>query len=365
MPASAAMAVAWALVMEWLDRRQRGSLPAAGLAGAIAIGMRPQNVLAQFLMLLAGLGRRPARNAWLRGVAIYVLASLAWLVPTLASQASAPEAKGSWLAYPRLVLEQWRWRLDKPEASVLAGGISPRYLANRVWGHAMNACLFLGFGWSTSDAKGLAGLFLLLAGTILHAWRRPPWRDARLRSFWLCQAVWAPAYILTIFVCLPADPRYYVPIAPLLVIVPLMGWASLAGRWRATAWAVPALLVATTAPLAWQGHVELPPPVAMLRDLNAKYPPQERGRVLLMLDASHRHAEWHPSGFALAWAGWVDPEKDPIVKNAIAIYTERKPTRAEWKGWRRTLVKTYSRSPVIHQKHAKVELYRLERMPPQ
>ena len=130
-------------------------------------------------------------------------------------------------------------------------------------------------------------------------------------------------------------------------------------------WAIPLGLLVTTLPLAWKGHVKLAPPVDMMFTLNALVPPNQRGHVVLLLDATRRHAEWYAPGFKILGHWPEDPDHDPAIANASAIYTDSVDflKRTGWQGWSMKEVKSFKRSPVIYLKHARCRLYLLERKP--
>ncbi len=362
MPAAAFLALELALIAPWPWREfTTRRIILAALVGAIATGVRPQNTIVAPLILMTGLWR--ARAGWRYwGIAggVFVAGYLAWLIPTLWTQAALPDAQGNWLAYPRQVLAQWRWRLDKPDVYLGAGEWSISYIGRRIYRHTLKAWLLLGFGWHPRQFLGALGLTLYGGGMLIYFWKKV-YREQDQCDFWRVNCLWAPIYIFSIFAALPPDTRYYCPIAPLLVLPPLAGWWSLRGRWRWTAAAIPFLLLITTWPLAALNHRKAPPPVRMLDYLKKNVPPKKQRKTWLFLTDSRRHASWYAPDFKLASVKKAQSEEKRILSEAYAIYTEDPHfiVKSHWQGVTLRKVRVFKRSPVIHAKHAKCRLYKI------
>ena len=361
MPASAFMAVQLGLVFRYLDHRQRGWLVGAAIAGAIGVGLRPQNVLAVGLMLLGGVavagGRK--RDAWMAG-AVLGAGCLAWLVPTMWLQAGTPQADGDWLAYPARVLEQWKWRLDKPTVFVGAGNWSWDYLLRRTYRHTLKAWYVLGMGWGADQGMlgwSCAGLYGLGLWRYVGRFRE---QGSRHRALWRHALWWAPVYVLTIFICLPPSPRYYLPIAPLWVLPAASGLLELPGRWRMLAGLLPALMWVTGVGLALEGHTTPPPPVRLVERVKHLHEPEQWGKVALLLSQSRRHADYYAPEFYLNSPGAGRPKQERL-EEAVAIYTDDAQflEKTGWQGMELKEVARFERSRLIHSKHPEVSLWQV------
>lgn len=352
MPAAAALSIT-----AWLAfrRDQPRHLLWAALAGAAAAGLRPQWLAIVLILLLTALirARAPARS-WARVIAAFLLGNLLWLVPTGLSQANAPPARAGALAYPKQLLHQWRWRLDKPNVYIAADGFSAKRVHQRlnqhIKGFAKN-----GLGLVGKPIRRTVGLlFLACLILTLRLQRRP--------GFWLPHLPWALALALMAFCFLPEDRRYYMPLTPLLWMILLSGWSTLPRPCSFAVWLAPAAMLYLGLPLALAGHRQPPPPVQMMDYLRTLQPPEKRGRVYLLLDDSMRHAEWYARDFHLrrARAGELDRT---MLRRIRAVYTERAdlPLTGDLAGYTLEPVATFTRDPAIYPKHSTVQLFQLRK----
>jgi hypothetical protein len=83
--------------------------------------------------------------------------------------------------------------------------------------------------------------------------------------------------------------------------------------------------------------------------------------VWLLLNLAKRHAEWYSSDFAIEGPKNSPTESD-ILKSAKPVYTDDADLLAEkgWQGVTLTPEKTFERSNLVHRKHSKTELFRIE-----
>lgn len=384
-PAAGLLALELLGASVYRERRSVSALIWTALAGAAATGFRPQNVAVAALILglaLAG-GRREERWRWAAGFGTFAAGCLVWLVPTMWLQTHWPEAHGSVWAYPAQLWHQWTWRLDQPKAFVGATGQTGAVLLRRVWLH-FGGIFTRGFAFSEHPALGTIGFGLLATGWLLCWRQRPAGVIALLRN----SVAWVALYVVIVFGCLPPDQRYYLPVFPLLLLPALAGWweigrflvqrAVAGGRTFPTptgapeplrpAWiaaALPVVLLAVSAPLAWNGHTEAAPPVHLVRWLNAQHPdPAERPRVWLVFRDTRRHAQWYGRGFRVEWAQvFPAPQDWPADwSTAAAIYTDdpavvAQPLPAPGRTWQP--VGQWHRSPNVYRKHNAVSLWRL------
>ena len=346
-------------------------LAATAATGAAAVGVRPQNIGVVLLILVLTIlaVRRPfMHRRWTMGLGVFLGVGLLWLLPTMLSQAATTEAAGDPLAYLRLLLAQWRWRLDQPKAFIGAEGSG---IGESIWlyrvDHHILGLLTRGFGFELNTVRGWFGIAVLVAGWAFYVlrnrvrWLSPPHDDEGPRGFWRQHLPWAAVYYLTIFCFLPGDQRYYLPIFPLLILPAVLGWRSMTagGGWLAVA--VPVVTLAASLPFIGPNHTDAAPPVRMIRWLQSRYSTAERRNVFLVLRDSWRHAEWYAQDFQVF--ATVD-HMSALPKGATAVYTDDAAYVAH-NGppsvWRR--VQVFQRSPLIYRKHNTVELYRLENPP--
>ena len=226
---------------------------------------------------------------------------------------------------------------------------------------------------------GFWGWFLYL--------REKLWRAPGHSAFWILQAAWAPLYVAMIFITLPDNTRYYLPIYPLLLFGAIAGWQSLpacigaknpfaadgktvAQRLRFAgliAWTIPAFALLAVLPHIDDNAFEMAPPVRVLESLKQAYPAAERPRVWLYLTDSLRHGEWYAPEFHLAsWpasGAGADRERDAAFAQATALYTDDETflQRTAWSNVHLVKFQKATRRKIIHNKHSSVTLYRIER----
>ncbi|MEN6626397.1 MAG: hypothetical protein ABFD69_09240 [Candidatus Sumerlaeia bacterium] len=362
-PASALIAVELACVMIYRERRGLRWIVLAAAAGAVGAGIRPQNIGILLLILILGLAwMRAGWRHWLGALAVFIAANLAWLIPVLWTQALLPKAQGSWLAYPLQLLDQWRYRLDKPGNYIGAVGWDVRYFYRYTVEHVLRAWFSLGFNWTLRTAGGIVGIALYAGGAWLYVRRGIARGHA---SFWRFHLPWAIVYFLIIFCTLPAAVRYHLPLLPLLLLPPLAGWWSLEGRGRWVAAALPVMLFVPSARLIEQNHHEFAPPIQAVRYLQKKYPEEQQPQVRLVLWAAVRHAEWYGPRFKTVSVGHAAANMscDKIFSKSLAVYTDDPLfiEKTKWEDVKLVKVRHFKRSTVIHHKHANVTLYQVVR----
>ncbi len=339
-----------------------GRIVPAALAGAAAVGVRPQLFPVGLLVVGLGVagGEQPRR--WGAGLGVFFGGCLLWLLPTMWLQAHTPDAGGDFFAYPAQLLAQWRWRLDRPGVYIGADTHGEAFLAYRVERHILG-WFTRGLGFAVESVWGWAGIAVVAAGWVFYGlcWRRGMFTDGG-RRFWKRHLTWALLYVGIVFCCLPGDQRYYLPIFPLLLVPAVAGWATFfgetRGRWLAAV--VPIATALATLPFVAENHREAAPPVRMLRYLQARYPQAERGSVCLVLGESFRHAQWYAPEFRLVYAEDRAAVIPLLGAGAPAVmYTDdpRLLLIADLPGnWQK--VEVFQRSPLIYRKHHEVTLYR-------
>lgn len=377
---------------------QRGGLSAllaASLFGAAATGARPQLIGVVFVILLLALTQRAARmkmspnpprpgssfnpstmiekraqtegagraglidsigSGFIFAMGALIGGCLLWLLPMWYSQSRLRPDVPAWLVYPKLIYNQWQWRLDKPETSLLAGDWSLRYLALHFASHILG-WFGLGLGFIQSRAALIAGVLMVAFGLTAYFLHH---RELNDRQFWKFHGPWALMYIAIIFVCLPGTQRYYLVIYPLVLVALVRGFLRMSAPWNWSALALPAVLLYTTIPIAIANHREEAPPIRLIRYLEKLYPPSARTRVILLFSSARRHAEWYAPEFITIHhipPPYVLPK---ITQGAVAVYTDS-PKLPLPQGWRRVPLVEFSRSSVIYVKHHAMRLFLIDR----
>lgn len=367
MPASAFMALQLWFCLQ--PREKRFALIFAAICGGIAAGFRPQNVGVTLLLVIAArwLGGRSWKEVGL-AVLAFTVVCLGWLIPMMIAQAQAMHTDNLFVYFER-VNNQWTSRYTKPNTFIGAGDWSAKFLIDRFAKHFGWAWFYLGFGFHPQKALGVIGYLLLAAAAIGLFFKKRGETVPAQPKFWRWQLVWAVPYVLTIFICLPADPRYYVPVFPLILLPVVLGFSNLpkAGPWLRWSFAGLAWLIAL--PLAWEMHTEMPSPTRAMEWLRTQYPPEERKNVWVWLNDSYRHAQWYAPEFNLhSVIETATPPPGAIVYCELfdsGNAGKGKDVRPELPRRLGTIVNSteagrFSRPRQIHRKHWEVILYKLD-----
>ncbi|MDX6765387.1 MAG: DUF2723 domain-containing protein [Candidatus Methylacidiphilales bacterium] len=347
----------------WLHRRPACLIAAAILAG-LAGGFRPQNSLVLIWLVVLASTRFP--KTWrLVAPTIWVLTSLCWLIPTMAMVAHVSGGH-FWTTYWEANGQQFRWRFDKPNIYAGAALGQDPLLVFRLIRHA-GACFIQGL------APFGHPLFFLLAPAILAGWwQGVVWSGCQqmqaTRGVVLFSLQWMVPYALMVFFFLPSEQRYYIPVlAPLMLLAVAGGcfWLSgFAPRFRSWIYLAPVLFAAATLPFAWQNHTEPPPPIRSIDWLSARVAPADRSLVVFVPGSAGRHLEFLKPGFRKVTSNSLLEQLPGLIhKEGIReIYTDIPdlPQAAGRPDWVLVPQVEFRRSQVIHPKHSKSVLYRLE-----
>lgn len=300
---------------------RKTSLLAASLLGAAAAGARPQLILVVCVVLATALIIAPGmERKWLVLSCVGLIGTcLLWLVPMWYIQSQLKPQVSAGSVYPHLLYKFWAGRFEKPNMYLFAGKWTLGYLAGR--------CAFHFLGWF-----GVGFGFI--------------------QSWW--------AFVLGTLVSV-AGVTAYVVIVPILLVALLRGLLNLRRPWNQVAFAVPAVLLLTTIPIAIINHRDDAPPIRFVRYLQQLYPPEQRSRVVLLLSTrTKRHAEWYSPDFTI-----VNPIPPPdqlarITTNAAAVYTDD-PWADLPPHWYRMPLNAFTRSVIIYWKVHYLELCLVDR----
>ena len=270
---------------------RRSALYLTAFLGAAAAGARPQLILVVATVLATAqfLGPRLPRKWSASSWVCLIAACLLWLAPMWYIQWQLRPNVPVESVYPGLVYKFWAGRLHRPDMYLFAGDWSLKYLAIRCVFHFLG-WFGVGFGFLQSWPALIVGALASAAG--LGAYLFQP-KTAEDRHFWKSHVPWAVVLITGIFISVTAAQRYYVAIFPLLLVALLRGFLRLPVPWNKAAFIIPAVLLLTAIPVAIANHRDDAPPVRFVRYLQSLYPPQQRGRVELLLSTrTARHVQW-------------------------------------------------------------------------
>ena len=143
----------------------------------------------------------------------------------------------------------------------------------------------------------------------------------------------------------------------------LRGFLRLAAPWNGVAFALLAVLLFTSIPIAIANHRDDAPPERLVQYLKQLYPPGVRERVVLILsNRSRRHAEWYAPEFRTVRLHKISSADDVVkaTKDAVAVYTDDEKFVLP-QGWRRVPLAEFRRSIVIYMKSNRVRLLLVDR----
>jgi hypothetical protein len=332
-------------------------LIATALFGAAAAGVRPQLFpVASLILVTPLLQRRVSAKIWLTGGAIFIAACLLWLVPTWYLQSKLPGPVSGWHAYPAQLYSQWRWRFDHPGVFIGSGHLSTLDFAKRFALHILG-WFGIGLGFLWSPLTLIVGTLLAACALVSYVARF----DDRDRNFWKTNWGWFVLSIAIVFCFLPGDQRYYLIVMPILLTLLLREFSHMPTPLRLGMFLLPVLLLSVSIPAAIESHRDPAPPIKLVRFLQEKYPPEQRGEVLLFLTHCQRHFKWYAPEFTVF--DDIPSSTVPLerLEKAKAIYTDE-PRLARAPGWQLILAAEFSRSVVIYGKHHDVRLFRVERV---
>jgi hypothetical protein len=332
----------------------------ASFFGAIAAGVRPQLVAVAIVILVLTLRQRRApAKFWFLGLSALIVSALAWLIPMWIMQARLTPELPAWSVYPKQLLQQWSWRLNRPKVFIGAHGMNAKYLGLKFVTHFFGF-FGLGLGFIYSKVTLIAGTVLAFAGVIRYAQSF----TGTDRKFWKAHWIWMAIYIAIIFCCLPPYQRYYLIVMPLLLVVLLRGLLALPRYAAVCAVVFLVLLVSISIPLAIESHTDEAPVRKFVRYLEKAYPPAQRSDVLLLLSECTRPVQWYAPQFSIIRDVDDLTSIKPVQLEGAKgeIYTDD-PTLALPAGWRLNRLALFHRSILIAPKHRDIGIYRVERIP--
>lgn len=334
-----------------------GDLLGISLFGATAAGVRPQLIAVVLIILIVFLRQRRApTRSWLLGIATLLAACCCWLLPMWIMQARLSPDVSAISVYPKQLLQQWSWRLDKPKVFIGAQGFSANYFGLKFVTHFFG-WFGLGFGFIFSIVTLVSGTLLAFAG-VINYFRLLGAED---RAFWKTHWIWAAIYILIIFCCLPPYQRYYLIAIPLLLVVLLRGLLRLPRYQTAAVAAFLILLLSISVPLAFKSHTEEAPVRKFTRYLEEHYQPDERANVFLLLSECTRPVQWYAPQFKIQDLDHLPDVDIAEMQRSLAVYTDD-PNLTLPSGWRRNRLALFHRSILIDPKHRDIGVYKIERI---
>ena len=291
----------------WLGRAERALWTAALLAG-LAVGGRVHNAFLLAPMLAAALLRhRAGIRSWL-AVAVFGLVGVGiWLVPMLVL--TGPEA------YWQSLGDQLAWRMDKPEASALAGSPDLWYFLQRFVQFA-GAFIHLGLGieYRYPELSSLLLAVLLLIGLSVGIWHLHRLREPA--------KLWLPGlltYLVMLYLALPpSNPRYLLILVPVIAAVVSVGLWSLGHHGKPLAAALLVTLVVHSLNLAMVLHNQATPPVQVIDYLNRQA--VNESLVVARTIAISRHLELYRPKFKLLSTDFSCDQIGLAAQTSQAVY---------------------------------------------
>lgn len=317
---------------------------ACGLIAGLSLGARPHFTL--LILVFWCFRAMPARPIQGRHVVTAVLAFAAgaalWLIP-------ASVATGGAETYLTATIGQFKWRIGKPDASILGSPIGAAYLLTR----AASLLGSLGQAFAPmhlpASELGRRALFALLVITLYVAFA---WRGASkdvARPYILAGAV----YLLMLFILLPvASLRYFLPFS-LVVGWAVPGYLALFRRPVVRAAALVPLLAVTVLPSFFLvgSLAQVPPPVAAVDWVRSNSP-----TAVFYSGPLGRHASFY----------WREGDARPAPKTEAEcaafgqLIESGRPvlsTRSELCGIAGGKVASFKRDARIHDKHNFISIF--------
>ncbi|MEM9603387.1 MAG: hypothetical protein AAGA11_11025 [Pseudomonadota bacterium] len=285
---SAVAAVQWQVL--WYDRtRQPRHVWLAVLFAVLALGVRPQFgvfIIAMFCVSACYL-RLPI-PLLVRAVGWFFVLNLLWLLPVVVAQAQ--QDGGNWFAYFKHIVLFYGEFSEASGSPVLASSVDVLHVGERVVAHVGSMGYFgagLNLWYPESVAERLASfgsqrtpihadlqewsfagsvfLVFYLIGAVCVL---PRLRSALQRREAQLLALAATCYAVTVLLLVPPHTRFYLPLLPLLVLVPVagLGRSQVATVWRG---AVCVVAIAALVSVVQDARQQVPPPLALAYDVVA------------------------------------------------------------------------------------------------
>lgn len=309
--AAAFAGVQWQAMRFHFDRRPSAILLAT-LFAVLCISIRPQiGVFVSFAMFVIAILERVPMRLFLRAVALFSVLNLLWLVPTMAIQSG--KSGGDWLAYFKLIALFFNVFSEISSSPILSDSVEVLAVGQRLlvhfsvfgyfaaglslWYPESIAQLLTTLGtthtpiyadlpeWSLSGSVLLAFYVVGCSFALPHVLRILRRRDAQLLL------ALAACYVVTVLTLVPPHTRFYIPLLPLLVLLPV----SFIGRSRMSHILLGAFCLVAAASLATviNDTRQAPPPPLALADEIARVSAESDGAVRALLDSNgRRHVAW-------------------------------------------------------------------------
>ncbi len=318
--AAAALSLFMVLV---LNARRDGSTSARGLIAAsamlaIMVGIRPQfGLLAPLLLIGTLLYFRPALKTAFWVLCSFAVVNLLWLVPTVISQYDL-DGHG-WMTYFNQIIE-FKASFGSASGSPLLadnvnivdvlirlathiGALGYFALGMNMWypesiGHVLQKFGTTLNPWSVDYVEWtipgtLYTLFYVFGALALLPRIRYYWRKAQVASetigYLLLVAI---AYTLVVVLLVPPHTRFYIPLLPFFVLLPMLGLQSRRYGNRVQ-FVLMALAIAAAAPTLNAALNDDAPPIALVKDIKQLSTEAGAGTVLLLNANAARHAQWY------------------------------------------------------------------------
>ncbi len=352
--------------------------------GALATGVRPQfGPLALLIIAIVLFYSRSNFTNWFKVFGIFAVACLLWFFPLIYSQSILDNGRHDFLNYFEQ-LGRFGNRIGNiSEWSLGAGELSLIRILKKIFIH-LAGCFYLSLGLNIWYPESI-NLFLAKFGTNLHPWnpdiaewsisgtlfsilyvagvffyiRSAPWKKANHLSFWKINLLWPIFHFFMMVYAVPPSNRQYLPILPILILPAISGWQNFQ-KTKIMSILITALIVANSAPLAYQNHFEAAPPVALIHFLEDLLKEEERQKALVIMNSSSgRHAEWYLKDIKTA-SQIGKNELHENLDNGLVFTTRKRYFDKNYSYLELKEIKRFQRSIRIWNRHNRLVLFRVK-----
>lgn len=316
--AAASLSVAILLALQFAKSRDPKTLLWFSAVLAITVGIRPQfGLLVPFLLFATFVYFRPHTRTIVNALLVFTVINLCWLIPTIASQHDL-DGEG-WMTYFNQIA-RFKASFDTASGSpLLANNVQLGDIIFRAVTHLGTLGYFaLGLNmWYPEQVSSM----LANMGTTLNPWLKEnvEWTAVgtlytfayilgslallpRIRYYWQqAKKVSQPvgylllvtiAYSIVVVMLVPPHTRFYIPLLPLFILLPLMGLQS--RRWgHNIQYAFMAIAVAASLHTIVDSVSQYAPPIALVKEIQQQTNPTGEGTVLLLNANAARQASWY------------------------------------------------------------------------
>ncbi len=383
--AAAVLGVVILLALKYVKSRQPALLIWTAAAMALAVGIRPQFGLLAPLLLFATLFYfRPQTSVMLKSIAVFLLVNLCWLVPTVISQfnldgdgwmtyfnqimrfkASFNEASGSPLLANNVQLSEIFYR-----AVTHIGTLGYFALGLNLWYPESVARILEGFGttlnpWLRGNVEWTyqgtlytvvyAFGFLALLPRVSYCWKKAK-RISESIGYLLLVII---SYSIVVIMLVPPHTRFYIPLLPLFILLPLIGLQS--RRWgHRFQYILMASAIFAASPTILDSMMQDAPPIALVKEIQQRSNVTGENTVLLLNSNGSRHARWYLGAAEIYGRNELKAPESPnaLFTEGVRVYSNY-PNAFPERLVDVELLASYHRPYRVWMRHTSTELFEL------